>query len=240
MKETESRKVHYKELEVIEARALTGTIRSVRLERPGDFEFRAGQPVMLGIPAGGRMERRTLSIASGPARPWLEFATRLTGSAFKNAFSGLQPGDRVELRGITGDFFLDVDRPAVLVAAGIGITVLKSMVEDTVDKRPDMPLTLVCGNHDPAAIPFREELGKIAADSPRIRLIHTVSEPDGSWEGHTGRIGIALLEEAATGYDHPVFYAAGPPTMVEDIRRMLEESGVPANRIRSEMFGGYE
>jgi ferredoxin-NADP reductase len=37
----------------------------------------------------------------------------------------------------------------------------------------------------------------------------------------------------------PVYYAAGPPAMVRDMRRMLLAEGVPKEAIQVEEFTGY-
>ena len=77
--------------------------------------------------------------------------------------------------------------------------------------------------------------------NPRFRATHTLTrEPEGSgWEGRRGRIGAALLEEAARGLDDPTWYVCGKPEMVRGAAEALLAMGVARERVAYEMFPGY-
>jgi len=224
---------------VIDTASLTPTTRAIRLSKPPGFDFRVSQAVLLTIPTPAGFDRRPMSIASAPTRPYLEFAARLSDSPFKRAFFALEPGDYVAVQGPRGHFFLDTDRPAILVAGGIGVTPLKSMAEYAADLQLETPITLVYGNHSPSEIAYRSELDELRNINPHFDVIHTISEPDRNWEGRTGRVDAPLLREAASRHDRPAFYLAGPPSMVADSHRSLVELRVSRDRIRYEMFRGY-
>jgi ferredoxin-NADP reductase len=223
-------------VEVLAAGAETSTIRSIRLTRPAGFAFRTSQAarVVLGD------EARPMSIASGPERPYLEFAALRSDSAFKRAFFALAAGDEVRIMGPRGRFFLEEDAPGVLVAGGIGITPMRSMLQHAVDARLRTPLTLVYANHDPSQIAFGADVQALAHAVSGLRVLHTVSQADPGWAGRVGRVDAALLAEAAEGRPDAIFYAAGPPGFVERVLGAATSLGVPTERLRLEVFRNYE
>jgi ferredoxin-NADP reductase len=183
---------------------------------------------------------RPFSIASGPERPYLEFATRGSESAFKRAFFALAPGDPVRIIGPRGRFLLEEDVPGVLVAGGIGITPLRSMLQHVADARLTTPLTLVYANHDPTEIAFRAEIDNLVDVIPALRVLRTVSHAGPGWEGRVGRVDAPLLAEATTDRPGAIFYAAGPPAFVERVLAGATSIGVPTERLRLEVFRNYE
>jgi glycine betaine catabolism B len=222
--------------EVLSVREETPTVRSIRLRRPPDFAFQASQAARLVLQPGALA--RPFSIASGPERPHLEFAARRSGSDFKRVFFALRPGDAVEILGPKGRFLLEEGAPAVLVAGGIGITPMKSMLEHAVDAELSTPITLLYGSRSPGEIAFRGEIDELARCNARIRVVHTVSEPDAGWTGRVGRLGPELLVEACEQAG-AFYYVAGPPEMVEETLRNLQVLGVARERVKFEIFRGY-
>jgi ferredoxin-NADP reductase len=58
------------------------------------------------------------------------------------------------------------------------------------------------------------------------------------WEGRTGRVDRALLEELAwPATDHPLVYVCGPTGFVEAVADALVALGHDASRVRTERFG---
>ena len=65
-----------------------------------------------------------------------------------------------------------------------------------------------------------------------------------SWQGEEGHIGYELISKylktvASASLHTAVYYIAGPPGMVGDLRTMLTNSGVDDDDIRAEEFIGY-
>lgn len=222
-------------VEVVSVHQETPSVRSIRVKRPPGFAFRASQAVRLTL--GG--QTHPFSIASSPLRENLEFAVRQTDSEFKRAFSALRPGDSLELLGPRGDFLLEPGAPAILIAAGIGITPLKSMIEYAADAALGTPLTLVYGNRSPEEIAFRQPLEELSRSLPRFEIIHTVTQPGPAWRGRVGRIDAALLGEVSAARPGAIHYIAGPAGLVDDAARTLLVVGVAPERIRVERFRGY-
>lgn len=227
------------ETEVVRSRALTASIHFISVLRPPDFRFEPGQHAMVRLETLSGSDDRFLSMASAPSDELLDFAVRISGSEFKEAFRSLGEGDRIRLVGPSGRFRRNPNRPAILLSGGIGITPLRSMVRDAVHREGSPPTVLVFGNRTPLEIPFREELAELG-ESAGVRVLHTVEEPDGSWPGRVGRIGPEILAEAVRDLpESPSYYVCGPPGMVETMLRLLAGLGVGADDVLSEHFTGY-
>lgn len=241
------------EAEVLRSRPETPTTHSIRVARHPDFDFEPVQFTFLSLRtdnADDWSDYRTMSLASSPTRDHLEYGVRLSDSAWKRAFAALSPGDRVLVEGPRGHFVLREDRPAVLVAGGIGITPLKGMAEYATDRDLEIPVVLLYSNRTSEEIAFRDPIDALERANPRMTVVHTITRPDGAgdggadWEGRTGRIDEELLTEVAedveaAGAEDPVYYLCGTPGMVEDLHGLLRGMGVPDGDILYEEFWGY-
>jgi glycine betaine catabolism B len=228
------------ETTVVSSRELTPTTHDIMLEKPATFSFRPTQFTFLSLETEQGPETRPMSIATSPTRPNLEYAVRTGVSPFKRAFVSLRPGDKIRVLGPFGDFILREERPAVLVAGGIGITPLKGMAEYASDKHLPIPIRLVYSNRTREETPFRGELEELERRNPRFHILHTITgEAPQGWGGGRGRIGDRHLREAVEGLERPVYYICGKPSMVGEIVRLLSGSGVPDDDMMVEVFRGY-
>ena len=228
-------------VQVVSSRPLTPTTHAIEVEKPKFFTFRPTQFTFLQLSTDGGMDARPMSLATSPTRPHLEYAVRLSDSAYKRAFAALQSGDEVGVFGPIGDFVLHETRPAVLVAGGIGITPFKGMAEYAADNELPIPIRLAYSNRIEDEIVYREELGALEGRNDRFRVLYTLTRTaNKEWPGPTGRIDRDLLKEAARGLEDPIFYVSGTPGMVAGTFRLLRSVGVPEAEIEFEAFRGYE
>ena len=226
---------------VVSSRQLTPTTRAIEVEKPKAFTFRPTQFTFLQLQTESGMDARPMSLATSPTRPHLEYAVRLSDSAYKRAFAALQPNDEVRVFGPIGDFVLHETRPAVLLAGGIGITPLKGMAEYAADKALPIPIRLVYSNRGEDEIVYRDELEALEKQNPNFRVLYTLTRTSAQgWQGTTGRIGRELVQEAALGLDDPIHYISGTPSMVVGTLRLLRGLGVTDSNIEIEAFRGYE
>ena len=220
----------------------TPTIKSFALDLSGrEIGFMAGQWVDFFVTLEGAEAVGGYSITSSPAeQTTFGLAVKRDGSDHPVTnwlHEDAQVGDRVEVA-LGGDFFYEPDEAesVVLIAGGIGLTPLMSIVRSVHELATGTRLTLVYSASTPDELLFRDELEKISADNPRIRCVFTVTKPTSNvWDGHTGRIDAELLRAESVDQD-ALFFVCGPPSMIRAMVSMLRGLGVPRSRIRYEQW----
>lgn len=219
-----------------------------QLEKPAGFNFRAGQAfdVVLPDPPAGDAQsaRHAFSIVSAPFQQQLTFATRMRGSAFKRALRALPIGSPVGLQGPFGSLVLHNNRTraAVFLAGGIGITPFMSILRQAANDQLRQRILLLYANRRPEDAAFLDELQQMEQQNRNFRLVATMNEmarSNQAWTGETRLIDADLVQEAIADLPAPIFYLAGPPMMVDALRRALSRAGIDDDDIRSEEFYGY-
>jgi ferredoxin-NADP reductase len=150
----------------------------------------------------------------------------------------------LKVEGPSGSFVLHrkVEKPAVFLAGGIGITPFLSIIRQATDENAAYQLYLFYSNRRPEDTAFLETLARTAKQNPKFHLIATMTEMENShreWQGETGLINGEMLKRHLPSLQGTIYYIAGPPAMVAAMRRMLTEAGVDEDDIRTEEFSGY-
>jgi len=224
-----------------------GTV-AFRFKRPKDFLFRAGQSIdltLLGVrPDGSDRLTHTFSIASSPFIEEILIGTRIRDSAFKRALSILPLGTHVNLSGPMGSFSLhrNTSKPAVFLAGGIGVAPFLSMLCSAAVDKARHDIFLFYANRYLEDAAFMDALWDLESSNTNFRFIPTFTRIDGTsrrWQGEIGHIRPEMLSKHVSNLRGPIFYIAGPPTMVAATRRMLGDAGVDEDDIRTEEFAGY-
>jgi NADH oxidoreductase Hcr len=124
----------------------------------------------------------------------------------------------------------------VLLAAGIGITPLMSMLRHATTTEPMRPVTLLYGARSDDELAFRDELATIARRHPQVRIQLAASQPSHSPEIYPGRLDEALLRATVPDLAHAISFICGPAAMIDDMRALLADLGVPPSQVRFEVF----
>lgn len=155
----------------------------------------------------------------------------------------LQEGDILDVRAPAGSFHCDpaADDPLVLIAGGIGITPLLSMLNAATAEPSDREIWLFYGVRDRRQHAFARHLGDLCRLRPNIRLVTCYSQPtadcvSGRDYDRTGHIDRALLNSYLPSNNY-TFYLCGPAPMMDVLSADLRDWGVPAGQIRTEAFG---
>ena len=229
--------------EIIRICQETPTVKSFRLALPAPtFSFLPGQWVDLYIddPEQGQIIGG-FSITSSPMhRDYIDLAIKKIpdGQASVYLHERVGVGDVVTIDGGYGNFYYrdGMGQALVLIAGGIGITPLMSMIR-FIDEVPlDVDLTLFYSAATPSEFVFYEELQAIAAHHANIRCHFTVTQPGRiAWDGRVGRIDRQMLGEWAM-VPHALYYLCGPRGFAEDMETMLTQLGVDVSQIMREAW----
>ncbi len=215
-------------------------VTGFRFDKPAGYRFAPGQHFRLTLTTLGGDQTRTFSHASSPLDPFLEMATRLTGSPFKVALGDLVRGDEAAIDGPHGGFVVPAGAGQLcLLAGGVGITPARSIVRDAEQRRSGLRIRLFYGNHDQACIPYSGEFAEYERKDRRFKVVHVLEDPLPGWAGERGLITADILRRYVDPLDGWCFFVSGPPGMVSAMRDVLGELSVPSERISAEEFAGY-
>ena len=217
----------------------TPTIKTFRLARPEGFEFEAGQFLTVRVRVDGREHARCYSLSSAPeARGYLEVSVRRQGLVSNALHAAVRPGATLSIKGPTGAFKYPAadDRPVVLLAGGIGITPLISMLRHMVASAPTRPVTLLYSARAEQDLAFRDELSSMTRRHHQVRVQLAVSDGSGGPDVYPGRIDEALLRATSPDLSDSVCLICGPAPMIDATKALLASMGVPEAQIRHELF----
>jgi ferredoxin-NADP reductase len=225
--------------EVVETVSETPRVRTLVLDVPGWSGHRAGQHVDVRLTAeDGYQAERSYSVASAPGEAAALTVERLDdGEVSPYLVDEVVPGDRFELRGPIGGYFVwdpdTADAPLFLVAGGSGVVPLMSMLRHHAATGSTVPVKLLYSSRTLADVIYRTEL-------ERFDVVHTLTrrQPDG-WRGYARRVDADLLRDVAfPPSDDPRVFVCGPTSFVEAVAEGLVALGHRPGRIRTERFGG--
>ena len=224
----------------------TATVKSFTLTLPKWMRHRAGQHYDIRLTAeDGYQTQRSYSIASEPER---EREVDITverindGEVSTYLHDVLVPGDRIEVRGPIGGYFVwqaDMTEPLLLIAGGSCVVPLMSMIRHRAAAGGKNPTALLYSSRTFDDIIYYKELEKFRATDSSLAIFHTLtrSQP-ADWKGYARRIDQEMLKEVATPLGKSVqVYICGPTLLVEAAANALVKVGIKANQIRTERFG---
>jgi len=155
----------------------------------------------------------------------------------------VREGDILDVKAPHGGFTLDVskDTPVVLIAGGVGITPVFSMLKEVVVACPTRPVRLFYGVRNSREHIMKEELENIARDCSKVDVTVCYSSPlaedtEGRDFHHSGRVSLDLLKEKL-GTNNFDFYICGPAPMMTSMVEGLLDWGAPKDHVHKEAFG---
>jgi len=242
----EPRVRHPLELVVVERRRESADVVSLSLAPARGTSlppFLPGQylPLALEGPGVPTPVERTYSLSGAPdAATWrISVKRQPDGLGSRLLHDHVRAGDVLRAGLPRGEFVLeaDADAPVTLIAAGIGVTPLLSMLHARVARGGGGPTLLVQGVRDASHHPFRAEIARLgAAPGVRTHAVYSRPDPAGGEAVDSGRIDAERIERLLPGLEGD-FYLCGPPGFMAALESGLARRGVAPDRIHSESFG---
>jgi ferredoxin-NADP reductase/DMSO/TMAO reductase YedYZ heme-binding membrane subunit len=221
----------------------THDVKTFRLVPPDGgslpFEAIAGQYLNLQLSIDGKRVKRSYTIASSPTRTaYLEITVKRDGLASTFLHDSVKEGDRIKVGAPAGKFYFAGDEAArvVLVAGGVGITPMMSVIRSLTDRCWTGEIYLLFSVKQRKDVIFERELEALAARHPNLHVTITLTQPDESWQGARGRITRALVEDAVPDVARSRVMLCGPVPQMQAARALFVELGVPDEQIREEEF----
>ncbi|MEK7602856.1 MAG: FAD-dependent oxidoreductase [Patescibacteria group bacterium] len=227
------------DVELVKVEPLNDKIISFSFQKPPGFHYIAGQFIELILfhkEPDDRGIKRWFTLSSSPSEELLTITTKFStqnSSSLKSALWLLNIGQTVKLTDAMGDFVLPKNnlRPLLMVAGGIGITPVHSMLRWTVSQNEKRTIDVMYGVHSENEIVFEKEIRSAA------NLEIVVSDPV-NWRGKTGILNSPMVFPSIKK-EHLV-YLSGPETMIEQLFYDLKLAGVPPENLVTDFFPGYK
>jgi ferredoxin-NADP reductase len=225
----------------------TPDVKTFRLMNPLGgvlpFGFLPGQFLTVTVASDGKPVRRGYTIASSPTRSdYAEITVKREDAGVVSCYlhDRVQEGDLLDVAGPSGSFVF-TGREAdsvVLISGGVGITPLMSVIRYLTDRSWPGDIFLLYGIHSPYDFIFREEIEFLHCRFTNLHAAIAMSHPEGTdWAGPTGRISKELIAKYVPNIASRRVHLRGPVPLMEAVKGMLAELGVPKGQIKTEAFG---
>jgi propane monooxygenase reductase subunit len=209
------------------------------------FTFEAGQYAHFTLSSAkfddDKGYSRPLSIANAPSMDErLMIVVRDGNSLFSQNLMALDVNDVVIVGEALGGMKLPEDKsiPVVIIAGGTGITPVRSIVEDHINKSSERNILVIYANKSLAESAFINDFRNWEKLNSGLRLVpvfEDTKEAEGFFE--KGYVTTGILKKHIANFSENFFYLFGPPPMVDSVKEILESSGVESDRIFSEQSG---
>jgi uncharacterized protein len=230
----------------------SSVIRSFHLEPldgAGLIPHAAGQhlPIRVELPGCARPTIRTYTLSTAPADGFYRISVKRQGLVSAYLHDTLRVGSVIEARAPAGQFTVDAAerRPAVLLAAGVGVTpmlaMLRHLVYEGLRTRRVRPTWFFHSARTLAERAFTAEIDQLAAQANgAVHVVRTLTDSEGAQKGTdfdaVGRLDVALLSEKLPFNDYD-FYLCGPAAFMQSLYDGLRKLNIADSRIHAEAFG---
>ena len=209
---------------------------------PLPFEHIAGQYLSLALTIDGKRVNRSYTIASSPTRhAYCEISVKRAANGYgsHHLHETWREGALVKVSAPAGKFFFagHESQRVVLIAGGIGITPMMSVVRSLTDRGWTGEMYLAFSVRKRADIVFRAELEDLQARFPNLHVqITLTNEPDAAWTGARGQLSRAMLDGFIPNFHSGPVMLCGPDPMMTGVRATLVAMGIPDGEIHQEAF----
>lgn len=211
-------------------------------------EFMPGQYITVRMPTpDGSTTMRNYSLSDKPEQGYFRISVKKEVGTKADTPNGYvsnilheerEVGDTLELAPPCGEFFLNVkdshERPLVLLAAGIGITPILSILKSALDAKQDREIIFIHGCLNEDVQPFKATIDDLAENHSNFTAHFRYSDPEnGSAKREencsTGFVDAELVESFVPDRNAD-YYFCGPKPFMVNIYQDLLKWGIPASQ----------
>ncbi|NMM00197.1 ring-hydroxylating dioxygenase ferredoxin reductase family protein [Paraburkholderia sp. RP-4-7] len=196
--------------------------------------FLPGQYVNIDVPGSG--QHRSYSFSSAPGESKISFLIKkIPGGVMSTWLESAQAGNKVELTGPLGSFYLRaVERPLLFLAGGTGLAPFLSMLEVLAHANSQQKIHLIYGVTRNLDLVQVDAIDAYVAKLPNFSYATVVAEADSN-HPRKGWVTQHMPAEALNDGDVDV-YLCGPPPMVDAVLKYFDDKGVKPNSFHYEKF----
>ncbi|WP_235399232.1 FAD-binding oxidoreductase [Sphingomonas sp. SRS2] len=206
------------------------------------FTFLPGQYATVTSEIEGQKVRRSYTISSSPTqRDYVELTIKREqyGLESRHLHDHADIGDLLEVSAPAGRFFFTGKEAEgiVLIAGGVGITPMMSVLRSLTDRSYEHDIYLLYGVNTPADLIFKEECDYLARRHTRLHVAYIVSKADGTdWAGPVGYMTADFITASVPNITRRRVHLCGPPPMMEAVKAALGQLQLPPDQIKTEEF----
>lgn len=241
------------ELTVENIQPETHDVKTFRFVHPdGDIPFlhRPGQYMTLTLNINGQTVKRSYTIASSPSqRGHVELTIKRNsiGTVSRYMHDQLKIGDKIRVGAPAGKFFFDdlQSKAVVLIAGGVGITPLMSILRYLTDRSWHGTIYFINAIRSHEDKIYEAELALLANRFENLHVLTYYSQakpqadvavPSARWEEKSGYINAEDLSAFVPGLRALQIFLCGPDPMMQAVRKTIVSFGVPNEQIATEEF----
>jgi predicted ferric reductase len=203
----------------------------VHLNMPADLTWRPGEHGIFTI-KGKKFKGRkwhAFSVASIKEENEVLIGTRTgdTPSPYKNALLNMEKGDKIKLRGPFGWFvFEDEETPVVLIALGVGVTPIRSLLMSV--KGKNKPVDVIYSAK--STYLFKSDIDEIVKQSKRIDVHYLDNQLETS---------NTIIKKAKALKNSARYFISGNTKSIKEVKKLLKLEGIKSKNIVHDPFIGY-
>lgn len=190
----------------------------IELTADDTVNYQAGQYLQVIM---GEKDKRPFSIASAPHQEHLELHI---GATKENSYA-MQVVDLLKDKGqFNAEVGLgqaqireDSTRPILLIAGGTGFSYVQSIAHHLEKIQCTREVTLYWGGKNDQSLYAKAQMQQWQANNPSFTFIPVVEQPNDDWQGKTGFVHLAVMEDIDKLSDYDI-YVAGHFDMVKIVR----------------------
>ncbi|WP_322015228.1 benzoate 1,2-dioxygenase electron transfer component BenC [Paraburkholderia sp. J12] len=196
--------------------------------------FLPGQYVNIDVPGSG--QHRSYSFSSAPGEAKIRFLIkRIPGGVMSHWLEAARPGDKLDLHGPLGSFYLrDAQRPLLFLAGGTGLAPFLSMLEVLARTASQQKVHLIYGVTRDLDLVQVEAIEAYTAKLPNFSFATVVAQAESN-HPRKGWVTQHIPADALNDGDVDV-YLCGPPPMVDAVRKYFDDEGMQPNSFHYEKF----